>query len=321
MENQELQSLKDDELRARLSRMALTERRVSAQLLRHLAEYDRRKLYRSDHSGSLWNYCAKTLKFPETEIRLRIQAARAIRDNQKLMDMLERGETTVSSIGRLAPHLNGDKAEQLIDDIRGMTRREVEWLVAKESAEAKAETRPPEPQQALFETPTVDEAAIREELRDRRDKIVPLSGEEAEIRFVATREFVERLERAQVLLARRHPKGALREVLGDALDLLLEKEDPARRTARREAKKRTAGERALRDEVLKRDGYRCVAPGCGERRWLELDHIVPVALGGKTTLANLRTYCRRHNQEAAIAVFGAANVAAAIRAGMPAARR
>ncbi len=110
----------------------------------------------------------------------------------------------------------------------------------------------------------------------------------------------------------------LSAVIGDALELLLEKEDPARRAARREKKELKP---SLRDAVLARDGCRCVHPGCGETRWLELDHIVPAALGGKTTFENLRTYCRRHNQEAAIAVFGAANVEAAKRAAGRASRR
>jgi hypothetical protein len=39
----------------------------------------------------------------------------------------------------------------------------------------------------------------------------------------------------------------------------------------------------------------CVVPGCDERNGLEIDHIVPLAEGGPTTLANLARLCRWHH--------------------------
>jgi hypothetical protein len=47
-------------------------------------------------------------------------------------------------------------------------------------------------------------------------------------------------------------------------------------------------------------GQRC--PGS---HGLEFDHIVPVALGGKPTLDNVRLRCRAHNQYEAERTFGA----------------
>jgi 5-methylcytosine-specific restriction endonuclease McrA len=57
---------------------------------------------------------------------------------------------------------------------------------------------------------------------------------------------------------------------------------------------------ALRDRVLARDGYRCRFVGadgvrCTQTRALEIDHIVPVALGGCSEPDNLRVLCRPHN--------------------------
>jgi hypothetical protein len=39
---------------------------------------------------------------------------------------------------------------------------------------------------------------------------------------------------------------------------------------------------------------------CDSRRRLELDHITPLALGGKSTVENLRVACRSHNDLAAV---------------------
>ena len=58
--------------------------------------------------------------------------------------------------------------------------------------------------------------------------------------------------------------------------------------------------KALREEVLARDEHRCafVAPDgtrCEARTALEIDHVIPWSLGGKTEPSNLRTACRAHN--------------------------
>jgi hypothetical protein len=66
---------------------------------------------------------------------------------------------------------------------------------------------------------------------------------------------------------------------------------------------------AVRREVWARDGGRCTWQGedgrrCESRWQLELDHVVPVALGGPTTASNLRLTCRVHNGLSAERVFG-----------------
>ncbi len=66
---------------------------------------------------------------------------------------------------------------------------------------------------------------------------------------------------------------------------------------------------AVRREVWLRDGQRCQHPldsggRCGATHRLELDHVVPMALGGLSTAGNLRVVCRFHNQAAARAALG-----------------
>lgn len=50
---------------------------------------------------------------------------------------------------------------------------------------------------------------------------------------------------------------------------------------------------ALRDQVMARDGHRCVE--CGSTYDLTLDHILPWSLGGPDTEENLRVLCRSCN--------------------------
>jgi 5-methylcytosine-specific restriction endonuclease McrA len=67
----------------------------------------------------------------------------------------------------------------------------------------------------------------------------------------------------------------------------------------------------VRRAVYERDGARCAhidteGRRCTEQGQLEIDHIVPWALGGPTTVDNLRLACRGHNAQAARQAFGAA---------------
>jgi len=54
----------------------------------------------------------------------------------------------------------------------------------------------------------------------------------------------------------------------------------------------------MRFSIYQRDGYRCCNCGRSGRFYdLEIDHIKPIAKGGKSTYDNLQTLCRRCNKE------------------------
>lgn len=54
---------------------------------------------------------------------------------------------------------------------------------------------------------------------------------------------------------------------------------------------------AQKEEILERDGYKCVICGLGIKEGVELhvDHIKPKDFGGKATIENGQTLCSRHN--------------------------
>lgn len=55
--------------------------------------------------------------------------------------------------------------------------------------------------------------------------------------------------------------------------------------------------RAMRYDVLRRDGFRCVKCGRGREDGVKLhvDHIKPVSRGGKSVMSNLQTLCEDCN--------------------------
>ena len=54
----------------------------------------------------------------------------------------------------------------------------------------------------------------------------------------------------------------------------------------------------MRFSIYERDGYRCRYCGVSEQyATLEIDHIIPISKGGKSTYENLQTLCRKCNYE------------------------
>ncbi len=165
----------------------------------------------------------------------------------------------------------------------------------------------------------------------QRDDLEPLTSDLRRLHVTVSTRLLAKLEAARDGLAHSMPRASTAQVLEAALDELLAKqarrkglvrrpraaaEGGTRGTVRATASKRGVvdGNRKhvpthVKREVWKRDGGRCQWPLesggiCGSTRFLELDHVVPEALGGPPTAANLRVLCRFHNQLAARQAFG-----------------
>ena len=74
----------------------------------------------------------------------------------------------------------------------------------------------------------------------------------------------------------------------------------------------------VRRAVWERDQGRCSyvderGRRCEERRYLEFDHELPRARGGRTTTKNLRLLCWAHNQQSARKAYGAEYVEERVR--------
>jgi len=136
-----------------------------------------------------------------------------------------------------------------------------------------------------------------------------------------------KLRRAQALLSHAVPTGDVAEVLDRALEqLIAELEKRKAGVGAREAWRRpresdafsacratSRGKRhvpvAIRRAVWRRDGGRCTfvnkeGTRCKADRFLEYDHVQPVAQGGRATVDGIRLRCRAHNQLEAERAFG-----------------
>ena len=138
----------------------------------------------------------------------------------------------------------------------------------------------------------------------------PLTAELRRMHLTVSKRFEAKVAAARDALSHAQPGATTEEILEAALDLLLE------RTAKRKGiveKPRKTPRPAKPDHipahvkraVMERDDSRCPSGElCGSTHRLEFDHLTPLALGGASTVANLRLCCRPHNLIAARRIFG-----------------
>lgn len=122
--------LSDDELSAAVTTLARSERSATIELVRSLMEFDDRRLYLREGCASLFAYCTQVLGLEEGAAYNRIEVARVARRHPAVLDALEAGEVTLTSVRLLAPHVTPDNVDALLDVARGRTRREVEAQIA-----------------------------------------------------------------------------------------------------------------------------------------------------------------------------------------------
>jgi hypothetical protein len=172
--------------------------------------------------------------------------------------------------------------------------------------------------------------------------VQPLNAEARRLHVTVSKRFLEKLEVAREALSHSHPGADAEAILEAGLDLLIEraaKKKGLSTKARTRPCTRPQAERAapqieavpstavpppsgrplaprsrhipaaVRRDVWLRDGGRCQArlesgEICGSTHRLQFDHIHPFALGGDSTVSNIRLACSAHNLLAARRVFG-----------------
>ena len=146
--------------------------------------------------------------------------------------------------------------------------------------------------------------------------VEPLSPDRYRVSFTASRETSEMLEMAQDLLRHTIPSGDRAQIVGRALQALVE--DLVRRkfaVARRPRASQGQADESrnipaeVRRAVFIRDRGRCGFIGthgrrCGERAFVQFHHLIPYAAGGRPTVENIALRCRAHNAYEAEIFYG-----------------
>ncbi len=223
--------LSNTELTAELNRLACCEREATAALIVHLAEFDARRLFEGAGYSSLFKYCMAVLRLSEDAVYNRIKAARAARRYPVIIDQLECGALTPTTVRLLAPRLTPENHQELLTAASGKGKQAVEELLARRFPQPDVPARvrrvPSRPAAPALEVAPVGAAAPNTCPPDAdgeplaaapaaaagaevplvllvpvaaRPVVRPLAPERYEIRFTASAEMREKLRLAQDLL-------------------------------------------------------------------------------------------------------------------------
>ncbi|MFN0061603.1 MAG: HNH endonuclease [Myxococcaceae bacterium] len=131
MTQRETEALSDDVLLSRLQGVLRESRELLADVLALLGEVDARRLYLQKAYPSLFAYCVAELRLSEDEAFARIQVARLCRRLPLVLEALRTGSIHLTAARLLAPHFTLANCEALLAEAKGLSKREVEELVAR----------------------------------------------------------------------------------------------------------------------------------------------------------------------------------------------
>ncbi len=304
-----LSTVTDGELVAGLKALVVKERGLSAAMLEHLGEVDARKLYLPAACSSMVKWCVKVLGMAEQVAYKRIRAARVARRFSVVLEAVAEGRLNLSAVVLIAPALTEENAAELVAEVSGMSQGEIGVVLARRTPKPDVPDKlEREPQQGAL----VDSNPVAP---PPKAKVLPLAPARYSLEVTLSGATKDKLERAQALLRHLVPSGDLAQVIECALEALLEKIEARKfgkgkgpRVARKSGSRRHVP-MAVRREVVARDGERCAFVGedgrrCDEAGFLELDHVVPVARGGESTVEGVRVLCRAHNRYEAERLMG-----------------
>jgi hypothetical protein len=137
----EVRLIADDELLSRLERLVKADRAIGVKLLVHLGEVEARKLFLERGYSSMYDYCMTALGMSEAETYLRLLAAKTGKRLPLVLERLAEGGLHLTAIKLLAPLLTEENHLALLDRARGMSKRQLEVLVAELAPKADVPER------------------------------------------------------------------------------------------------------------------------------------------------------------------------------------
>ena len=252
------------EIDTNTARAAEVERKSIRQVLEWIVLAEQERVPQELGYKNTYDWLITRHKYSGGAANRRIQAARLLKDVPEVAIKIETGALTLTTMWQAQKFMRGQKAA---------TKRQVlQKLENKTSEQVERELHSIFPDMVKIEEKTVYR-------QDGRLRII--------VEF--TKEEAEEFEKARSQLS--HTTFTYGQTIAR-----LAKAFNATTTPRRNMIRRLGG----------RCSYKDARTGkvCGSRYQLEIDHILPKALGGTSDASNLRCLCRKHNQLMAERAFG-----------------
>jgi len=296
-----------------------------AEFLVALAEFDRERLWVKLGHASLYAFLHHELGLSNAAAFYRKVAAELIQRFPEVVEPLRDGRLCITSVNALARVMTEENrstvlpqffslskraARALAVEIRPLDvvpRREMVTAVPPEAASAAPPAGALRPGEVGNTHPVLG-AMPADASTD------PLTAELCRLHLTVSKGFLAKLDRARSGQGHAQPGASAGDVIEAALDLLLAQQASRRGVVKKPLKnpRPTRSDHvpaAVKRAVWERDKGKCQWPLesggiCGSTLRLEIDHVVPRARGGPTTVENCSLACRFHNGLAARQVFG-----------------
>lgn len=292
----DVKRLSDDELWTRTRTLAQDERRVTLEVLRHLREVEARGLHFDRGYPSLYEYTVRELQYSEGAAYRRVQAMRLIQEVPEIEQKVASGILHLTALTKLQTRCKGAPTEhkrELLRLMEGKGNRETDQILANQA-------------------PILPRESTRW-----------LSADTIELRMHLDKPAFTDFETLKSIKSHNSDAQTYSGTFKRLIELGKERWDPNQRGAPPQRRSTASGNveyadpryipPQLRWDVQQRDQKRCAFQDpltgkiCASTQWLQIDHIQPVALGGKTELSNLRLLCGAHNKHRARKTFGPAS--------------
>lgn len=262
-----LRHLTDKTLLADTKRLVEKERSLSIQILHHLKEIERRRLFSDLGYGSLFEYTVKELGYSEASASRRIQSARLLKEIPTIENKLKTGELSITNVALAALTFKNENVSdketkiEILSKIENKTKRECE--------KALNELLPTSKKVALSFKIEFSEKNM-ELLEEIKGLLAHRRMKEEEIFFYVLSLSIEEIKKQKFKLNAKFNTPVAKPCITRSIPNIIKK------------------------QVYERDQGRCVK--CKSSYKLEYDHMTPFAHGGKTSLENLRLLCFSCNQ-------------------------
>ena len=347
-----LKNLTDGELLQSTQQLVQRERDLLTQVLHHLKEVERRRLYSDLGYSSLFDYAVRELKYSEGQAGRRVQALKLLQELPQVEEKIQQGALNLSNIcqaqsffraeqkaqataGAPTPAFSSEAKLQILKELENKSAREGQKILLKKSAVAQPErvdlrlSLDPSTWEQLQEVrsllgPKAEGRSWEEvlalmaqlcsqSLKEKKfGKKRVLNSAKAGVKVIAAPVSTSTstpgpgsvLPAAQTLTPTPTPTPTSELAVGGGQrpEGKIGKAQSPKVLVSGTLSRRRAVSQNMQHKIWCRDQGRCCK--CGSRSSLHLDHIRPVALGGESTVSNLRLLCRSCNEREAIKIFG-----------------
>lgn len=273
-----LNSLSDLQLEKSVESVRARELETLSDMLNHLREIDRRRLYSKCGYRSLHDYAIRKLKYSEDQAHRRVSAARLTRDLPEVEKSIADGSlklthlTDAHTFFRKGEHTKDEKLA-ILKQLENTNKYEARKVLQREEVKARYS----------FEAD-----------KSLEDVVEELRGLHPHLNF-------DSLMQKICLLAYEKLSPTQKMKITESVQAEAGVVRAARNAQSPHSKTRYIPTNVRREVWINAQG-KC--QNCSSKFGLEYDHIIPFALGGKSLSNNLRLLCRSCNQRKAIESFG-----------------